>query len=513
MRRSSRFVAFRIVRPGVAAVAVAWALVAGGGPARAQEPAAILPERPVRLRMTPQRATALLAASARQLGYVPGEVLIKFRDGVARDGQERALLGVRSRPSVAGLRWAGSVAVLHDDLEPDAHVLADQLRLQPEVAWAEPNYLYRPQRLQPNDPGFAELQWNLRSLDITRAWDINPGGDASLIVAVVDSGITTENAILPLKISNGQSIQNIAVRIGTNPDISPEKLVTPRDFILFEDDGPVVDFEGHGTHVAGTIGEDANNDLAEAGIAYNARLMPVKVCFNYWDVAFALADAGSLEVPPASIAGCPTDAIVLGIQHAADNGAKVINLSLGGFAASDALREALHYAVGKGAFVAIAAGNDFEEGNPVEYPAAYANDIAGVMSVGATNQSRVRAYYSGTASNTEIAAPGGDVRDGGLDGLVWQMTVYTPDSQPGVVAVPRFDRYLDFGSQGTSMAAPHVSGLAALLMSQGVTSPAAVEALIRATAEDLGTAGRDGDFGFGLIRLRVALRGFGIFTE
>ena len=101
-----------------------------------------------------------------------------------------------------------------------------------------------------------------------------------------------------------------------------------------------------------------------------------------------------------------------GIRYAADNGAKVINVSLGGAGSSEALREALLYAVSKGAFVAISAGNDFEDGNPVEYPAAYAAEIDGVMSVGAIGPTRARAYYSGTASGTEIAAPGGDFRQG-----------------------------------------------------------------------------------------------------
>jgi serine protease len=458
--------------------------------------------------LTPERALALVQAADQKLNYVPGEVVVKFKDGVTINGQQRVLDALRSRPMVGQLRWiATSTAVLKDRAEPNADVLADRLRAQPEVDYAEPNYLYRSKTV-PNDPGFSARQWNFTALDIPRAWDINPGANANIVVAVVDSGITTVNQSFVFPTWNGVAIQNIAVRYAINPDLAASRLVSPRDFSFWA--GPVLDMTGHGTHVASTIGEDTNNNLAEAGLAYGAGIMPVKVCIGYWEVQFILSSLSFRGFAPLDVGGCANADIAQGIRYAADNGAKVINLSLGGPEAAITLRDALNYAVGRGAFVAIAMGNEFEEGNPVEYPVAYAQTIDGVMAVGAVGQSLTRAYYSNTGSHIEIAAPGGSIRDGGTGGLIWQASLFRTDFDPATIVFPRFDRYAESPNQGTSMATPHVSGIVALIISQGVTNPAAVEALVKKTARDLGATGRDNEYGSGLIQPRTALFGFGI---
>jgi len=132
--------------------------------------------------------------------------------------------------------------------------------------------------------------------------------------------------------------------------------------------------------------------------------------------------------------------------------------------------------------------------------------------VAATGRSSNRAYYSNTGSYIEIAAPGGDSHDQSAGtGYIWQSTLIYTDQDPAFgFYTPRFDRYLEVGYQGTSMATPHVVGLAALMMSHGITSPTAVEAIIKRTAKDLGDTGKDTSFGYGLIQPRAALFGVGV---
>ena len=465
--------------------------------------------------MPAARAAAFVDAAAGGLDYLPGEVIVKFRDGVTPERRQRALDAVRSRPPADALEWAGDVAILRDQSEPDARILAGQLASQPEVLYAEPNYL-RHKNSAPNDIGYSPRQWNLQALDLPKAWDINPGANASLIVAVIDTGITTVNTTRTVATWNGAAIQTITVAYATNPDLAASRLVSPMDFVTGQGT-TVLDSDGHGTHVSSTVGEDTNNALLDAGIAYNARIMPVKVCSSSWDVQFAFSAAGGRGFVPQDAGGCPSSAVAQGIRYAADNGAKVINLSLGGSSPSTTEQDALTYAVGKGVFVAIAAGNEKEDGNPVHYPASFAASIAGAMAVAATNRSGNRAYYSNTGSYVEIAAPGGDSRDSDAagNGFIWQSTIRPSLSDPSAVLFPRFDAYAEVGYSGTSMAAPHVAGLAALLYTQGVTTPAAIEQLITKTAKFLGTpsasnAKRSDEFGAGLIQPRAALFGFGI---
>lgn len=518
----------------LAAVALAAAFVPAFQDIRAQrrgEPVGqATPRLPVSgSALTVEDANAFVEAARLRLEYLPGEVLVKFRPGTQAAQQTRALAALRSRPAASALRWSGNVARLRDVTEPDAERIATILRAQPEVEFAQPNYIRRlprsvatprsapirigaaPSRV-PNDPSYAAVQWNMNLIDAPGAWTINPGGSAEVTVAVLDTGLTTQNTVLTRPLWTGQRIEQVPLRFAVSPDLSQSRVVFARDE-AFEPGGPPLDFDGHGTHVASTVAEEANNAYALAGLAYNARIMPVKVCFGFWEVMLVRSAAGLGGYVPTDIGGCADEDVAAGLRYAADSGARVINLSFGGSSPAPAVRDAIVYAVSRGAFVAIAMGNGYESGNDVEYPAAYARELEGVMAVGAVGKSKARAYYSSTGNHNEIAAPGGSDEDddGGEDGgYVWQVTLYPPDSAPLSSPRPRFDRYLEIGYIGTSMASPHVAGVAALLISQGVTSPRAIEAVIKRSALDLGPAGRDDEYGEGLIQARTALFGRGI---
>jgi serine protease len=417
--------------------------------------------------------------------YVAGRVLVKFRGG---DHAETVAIDPSADPEAAARLYAA----------------------RGDVEFAQPDYRAH-YDFRPNDPLFAN-QWNLSALRMEQAWDVNPGATSSVIVAVLDGGMAYDTATYQYNsfaVSVGgrryPSLGRVTVPFAAAPELAgPNRFVAPRDFI-WDDDAPV-DLDGHGTHVAGTIGQLTNNGLGVAGMAFNVRLMPVKVIGGDWVLIFGAPNEATTSV------------VASGIRYAADNGAQVINMSIGfeGGGPLPAIEEALRYAVGKGVFVSVSAGNDFDNGNPEEALAEIAAQMEGVMSVAAVNRDLNRAFYSSSRSSVEIAAPGGDVRSGPSGGVVQQTydpiaSAIEPLSSPvALYHAPRYDVFGYEAYQGTSMAAPHVAGLAALLVQQGITKPAAIEAAIKRFATDRGVTGRDDDFGFGLISPRETLRGLGL---
>jgi subtilisin family serine protease len=528
MRRTERLRVWRLaVLPVAAAAGIGWAATAMSARAT-QAPQTRTPTAWI-------DAVSVAQAQARGLDYVPGDVIFKFKTNTPTVFQQRALAAIRSRPRLTDVRWSHDVGYLHDATQPDARVLAQQLAEQSEVEFASPNYIRHltplatraagpgspvaragaPTRavpaaasFTPNDPDFGR-QWDLPLIQMPDAWGLNPGGSASITVAVIDTGITSVNQTLTAPLWNGSAFVSTAIPFAKSPDLSASRLVNPLD-LVFSPNNNVLDMDGHSTHVASTIGEDTNNNFALAGMAFNVKIMPIKVCTGYWETMIQLGQAGTPGFASPDAGGCPDIAIIAALHAAADAGAKVINLSLGGSEPDAGLQAAMVYAVSKGAFVAVAMGNDFGNGNPTEFPAFYAAQIDGAMSVASVSASMAHASYSSSGSYCEIAAPGGDGPDSANNSFVWQVTLDFDTSLTTLLA-PRFDKYLEIGMAGTSMATPHVAGLAALIMSQYPhISPAAVEALIESTAVDLGSPGRDSLFGFGLIQARAALFGKGL---
>ncbi|MCU1427650.1 MAG: family serine peptidase [Actinomycetia bacterium] len=338
--------------------------------------------------------------------------------------------------------------------------------------------------LNPDDPGrvaqpagWAQLQWNFVSqygVDAPHAWGNliaarAPGG-AGVIVAVLDTGVAYRG--------NSSSTRG-------SPDLSPTRFVRGYDFV--DGDADPFDDNGHGTHVASTIAEQTNNGYGLTGLAYGVRIMPVRV----------LDQSGE--------GGAAT--IARGLRFAADHGAKVINLSLNfkmgvtGGEIQDLL-DAISYAHQRGSVIVAGAGNAGTR--PVTYPARSAH----VVAVGATTEHGCLANYSNDGSGLDLVAPGGGsdaaftddpaCRAGRSGPPIYQITL-------GAHSTNRFDIA---GYIGTSMAAPHVSATAALVVASGVIganpSPAAIEARLEQTARDLGHPGYDTRYGWGLVDAATA---------
>jgi serine protease len=447
------------------------------------------------------------ATSARLL--LTGSVIVKFRDGT---GQGAVLSTMRTvagsaieRPSHADF----DLMTIAAGADPEA--VAAVLRAQPDVEYAQPRYVNYPM-LRPNDT-FYDRQWNFPAIDMERAWDIQPQAGSEITVAVLDSGVAFRtstiryNSRFPFRLeANGPvypPLGIVDVPFAVAPELGDAKFVMPRDFIW--DDTLPFDLDGHGTHVSGTIGQLTNNGVGVAGMAYNVRIMPVKVIEEVWDFIFGAPNGGT------------DDVVARGIRYAADNGAKVINMSIGRTSGGPAtvVDAAIRYAVERGVFVAVAAGNSGDTGNAANRVAEAAPAIAGMVAVGAVGRALERSFYSTTNAYVEIAAPGGDQRrDGGTGGILQQtinqdlLNTYTLGPQR--YFAPSADTFAYYYFQGTSMATPHVAALAAMLMQQGITSPAAIEAAMKQFARDLGRPGVDSEYGAGLIQPRETLRGLGL---
>src|SRR3954447_354574 len=465
----------------------------------------------------------------------PGRVIVKFHDETAMTDRRAAVRAASATGEIAVRPSYADFDVVRIDAAEDAEAAAEVLRARPEVQYAQASHRVHAM-LVPNDPLYLSQQWNLPMINMEKAWDIQPQAGSAITVAVIDTGMAYQNATITATLpafrdADGRqypALGRVTIPYSAAPQLvsasGAGRIVAPHDFV-HESTTPL-DFEGHGTHVSGTIGQLTNDGVGTAGVAYNVKLMPVKVLASEWDLLFA----GFTDI---SNTGGSDDDVARGIRYAADNGAKILNMSLGSSGppncatnanqadCSPVIEAAMRYAVGKGCFITVAGGNEFEDTvppygkNPTSVLAEIASRIPGVVSVGAVDRAKARAYYSSTGTYIELAAPGGSERGFGSNGFVRQQTFdfnFTDTFllPPSQFRAPRFDVFGYIGYIGTSMAAPHVAGVAAMLMQQGITDPAVIEEALEKTAIDLGKPGRDDEFGFGLVDARAALRGLGL---
>ena len=403
------------------------------------------------MRRLPQLFLAMFFLGLLLVGIVG---VFKFSGSLARSGEfDSIVLDFRDSPeAVAQVEAAAQQFGL--ELSPNSqfsgedHVFVakgdstvlDRFRrseLSQLTEFIEPNYIYSTQWGGPNDPDYAK-QWNMKSIDAEGAWATSKG--RGITVAVIDTGVTRVK------------------------DLSDTPFVPGYDFVNDKENAD--DDNGHGTHVAGTIAQSTNNRYGVAGVAYEAKIMPLKV----------LSAQGG---------GTVAD-IAEAIRFAADHGANVINMSLGGGGASKLMEEAIDYAYGRGVTIIAAAGN--AGSNAAAYPARYAH----VMGVSATDVESNKAFYSNYGAGVDISAPGGSMTPGSEDesGGILQETINRRSGETAFM-------YL----QGTSMAAPHVAGVAALVEAAGVKQPDKVWEVLQKSARKV--SGDDRNY-FGAGRLDAA---------
>lgn len=347
--------------------------------------------------------------------HVPDAVLVKFRPGISSN----VMSEVAIQHHVARMNPLPRIGVTEMRLSPSSgrpEVVVEALKRNPNVEYAELNYIVSTVNT-PNDPYFTGgFQWNLAKVQASNAWDLTTGS-ASVSVAVLDTGVDL-----------------------SHPDLQGKVVAS----VNFTDSATVSDVNGHGTHVAGIVGATTNNGQGVAGLGYNTTVMNVKV----------MGDNGSGS----------SGSIAQGVVWAADNGARVINISAGATFQMTTLESAINYAQGRGVVVVAAAGNNGS--SAPFYPAFYSDVIA----VASTDMFDNLAPSSDYGDWVDVAAPGGNIYS----------------------TLPN-NRYASLS--GTSMASPHVAGLAGLVFSRVADTNGngflndEVRACIQGNADSIGISG------------------------
>jgi len=412
-----------------------------------------------------ENAAKLADAVRRGLNYVPGEYLVKMQPGVnpqqmAASAQMTAM-GAMEVAQTVGTTQSGPIVLMKSNaigaMNANPQQAVQALSALPGVQHVEPNYIVKlelpqgeapptptqPMAGAPNDPLFAQ-QYHHKNVRTVEAWSKGDTGRADFILAIVDTGVDESHPDLAAKMAPG-SWNTVDNKPGGG------------------------DKNGHGTHCAGTAAAITNNGIGVAGVAPDVKILNIQV----------LSDEGYGSY--ASVAG--------GIIMAADKGARVISMSLGGPSSSAVIKDAVDHAISKGSLLVAAMGNSAHgpSDKPVARP-SYPAATPGVMAVGATNKADAIARFSQAGQWNSVVAPGVDI-----------MATFptNPSGMPGK----------DYGAiSGTSMATPIVAGLAALVWSKyPQLNGTQVKSHIEATADDLGPPGFDILFGHGRVNAERAL--------
>ncbi|WP_406120806.1 S8 family peptidase [Streptomyces sp. NBC_00989] len=444
----------------VAAVSAALLATAATSVAVAQEPP------------TQAAAPALSGQTEAAPGTLAERLIVGYKSGAAEASSNRAAeadataKGKETGESVDFQRRLGTGAALvglgdAKSTTEVADVIAE-FRSDPQVSYVVPDRLNTPQA-DPNDTEYGK-QWDLfesaAGMNVPAAWPTSTG--SGVTVAVIDTGYVTHSDLAANIVAGYDFITDTAVSVdGDGRDSNP---ADPGDYYAANECGsgiPASNSSWHGTHVAGTIAAATNNGKGIAGIAYGAKISPLRVlgkCGGYdSDIIDAITWASG-----GSVSGVPANG----------NVAKVINMSLGGDGAcTSATQTAITAAVNRGTTVVVAAGNDND--NVANHSPG---NCANVISVAATNRAGAKASYSNYGSAVDISAPGGQTSTGTANGIYSTLNSGTK--------TPSTESYAYY--QGTSMATPHIAGLVALMKSANSSlTPAQIESAIKTNARAL----------------------------
>ncbi|MBP5936180.1 S8 family serine peptidase [Streptomyces sp. LBUM 1476] len=415
-------------------------------------------------------AAALPPVSAAQTEAAPGvtaeRLIVGYKSGADEATSNKAAEADATAKDADFKRRLGTGAALvdlgADASKADVAGVVAQYKADPSVAYVVPDRLNRPQA-DPNDTEYAK-QWDLfettAGMNVPAAWNTTTG--TGVTVAVIDTGYVAHSDLAANIVGGYDFIADTAVSVdGNGRDNNP---ADPGDWYNANECGsgiPASTSSWHGTHVAGTIAAVTNNGKGIAGIAHGAKISPVRVlgkCGGYdSDIIDAITWASG-----GTVSGVPANT----------NVAKVINMSLGGDGAcSTATQNAITGAVNRGTTVVVAAGN--ESDNVANHNPGNCNNV---ISVAATNRAGAKASYSNFGALVDISAPGGETRTATANGIL-----STLNSGTKTASTENYAYY-----QGTSMATPHVAGLAALLKSANpALTPAQIESAIKTNARPL----------------------------